>query len=81
MLTRRLQVLVDEARYERLVRQASTRGTSIAALVREAIDSRYPEIDPRTETASRSILSADAMPVPTDPGELKREIAERRVAG
>ncbi len=78
MLTRRLQILLDEERYERLARQASERGASIATLVREAIDSRYPVVDPRRRAAASAILAAEAMPVPDDPAELKQELAGAR---
>ncbi len=78
MLTRRLQILLDDERYERLARQAAERETSIAVLVREAIDVRYPPVDPRRRAAIGAILAAEPMPVPDDPSELKREIAESR---
>lgn len=42
-LTRRLQVLVDENRWARLEQQAKRRGTSVATLVREAIDAAFPD--------------------------------------
>lgn len=40
-LTRRLQVLLDEERLARLERLADERGTTVAALVREALDRTY----------------------------------------
>jgi len=40
-LTRRLQVLLDAERFSRLERLADERGTSVAALVREALDRTY----------------------------------------
>ncbi len=43
MLSRRLQILLDDERYERLARRAEERGTSIATLVREAIDVTWPD--------------------------------------
>ncbi len=78
MLTRRLQVLLDEERYARLAGRASDRGTSIATLVREAIDSRFPAVDPDKRLAAARILAADPMPVPDDPDGLKSEIAQTR---
>jgi hypothetical protein len=39
-LTRRLQVLIDDARYERLRREAERTGAPIGAIVRAAIDDR-----------------------------------------
>ncbi|MGI8946256.1 MAG: ribbon-helix-helix protein, CopG family [Thermoleophilaceae bacterium] len=42
MLTRRLQVLIDEDRYERLQREAANAGAPVGELVRRAIDREYP---------------------------------------
>jgi len=78
MLTRRLQILLDDERYERLARRATEGGTSIATLVRAAIDARYPADDPERRAAADAILAAEPMPVPEDPADLKREILETR---
>ena len=78
MLTRRLQVLLDEERYERLARPATERGASIATLVREAIDSRFPAVDSRRSAALAAILAAEPMDVPDDPADVKRELAAAR---
>lgn len=78
MLSRRLQVLLDDDRYDRLARHASERGTSIATLVREAIDSRFPLVENRRGAAAEAILAAEAMDVPDDAADLKREIAATR---
>lgn len=78
MLTHRLQILIDDERYERLSQQASERGASMATLVREAIDSRFPRFDGRKRAAIAELLAADPMPVPDDPADLKREILETR---
>lgn len=40
-LTRRLQVLLDEERFSRLEHLARQRGTTVAALVRDALDQVY----------------------------------------
>ncbi|MGH9190305.1 MAG: antitoxin [Acidimicrobiales bacterium] len=78
MLTHRLQILIDDERYERLAKRASERGASIATLVREAIDSRFPEVDPEKHAAYLALMAAEPMPVPDDPADLKREILETR---
>jgi hypothetical protein len=78
MLSRRLQILLDEERYERLARRAAADRTSIGMLVREAIDARYPAVDPERDAAFERIRNAEPMSVPVDPAELKREIAETR---
>ncbi len=80
MLTRRLQILLDEERYGRLAQRAAQRGTSIATLVREALDARYPAVEPEKRAAARRILAAEPMAVPNDAAELKRELARTRSA-
>ncbi len=77
MLSRRLQILLDEDRYERLSRRSIERGSSVATLVREAIDLAYPAVDPRKAAAAEEILSAEPMPVP-DVAELRRELDDIR---
>jgi len=77
MLSRRLQILLDDDRYERLARRADERGTSIATLVREAIDATWPAVDPRKVAAAEELLAAPPMPVP-DVDELLAELDELR---
>lgn len=42
-LERRLQISLDARRYDRLAGEAERSGRSVAALVREAIDRRFPD--------------------------------------
>lgn len=77
MLERRLQILLDEARYRRLADRARARGVSVARVVREAIDASLPASGPRRKAAARRVLSARRMPVPS-PGDLRRELEELR---
>ena len=77
MLTRRLQVLVDERQYARLAAYARERKVSVGAAVREAIDRIVPSTADEREAAARRLLSAKPMPVP-DPRELRRELDELR---
>lgn len=42
MLQRRLQVLIDEQRHERLRRESMRQGAPIGELVRRAIDREFP---------------------------------------
>jgi hypothetical protein len=73
-LSRRLQILMDEERAARLERLAAQRGTSVAALLREAVDIAFPDSDARRRAAAgRRLLEAPPMPVPADWQELKRE--------
>jgi hypothetical protein len=74
MLSHRLQILLDEARYRRLSREADRRHTSVAAVIREAIDDALPDRHgTRRRAAVAAILAAPPMPVPDDPGDLRRE--------
>ncbi|MGH3149800.1 MAG: ribbon-helix-helix protein, CopG family, partial [Streptosporangiaceae bacterium] len=42
MLTHRLQILIDDERYERVRAVARQRGTSVANVIREALDRGLP---------------------------------------
>lgn len=78
MLTRRLQVLLDERRYRRLRAEARARKASVGTLVREAIDKAFPVSPERKRAAPRAILSAPPLDVPLDIEELKAELDEIR---
>ena len=78
MLERRLQILLDDERYRRVERVARDRGTSVAAVIREAIDRGVPETPSVRSSAVRRILAAPDMEVPADPGDLRRELDEAR---
>ena len=45
MLERRVHLLLDEPRYRRVAALARTRGISVAAVIREAIEQTIPEED------------------------------------
>jgi hypothetical protein len=77
VLDRRLQLLLDEDRYQRLVAVARERGVSIAAVIREAIDRGLPPTDRRRAAAASRILAAPGMPVP-EPDELREELEQLR---
>jgi hypothetical protein len=76
MLSKRLQILIDSERYDRLVAQARERDVSVAAVIRDAIDDALPAASERV-TAAKHILAAAPMPVP-DPGDLRDELDELR---
>jgi hypothetical protein len=63
MLNHRLQLLLDDERYERLTALARQRGSSVAAVVREAIDRGLPATQRRRSAAGKRILAAEPMPV------------------
>jgi hypothetical protein len=73
MLTRRLQILLDEQRHERISAVARDRGVSVATVVREAIDRGLPSTDTRRQSALTRILAAPDMPVP-EPEDLRAEL-------
>jgi hypothetical protein len=79
MLTRRLQILVDNARYERLAQESKRSGAPIGELVRRAIDHEFPLPVSDRAAAARRLL---AMPPPPGDGpepdweEQKREMLD-----
>lgn len=77
MKSERLQVLIDTAQRERLEQTASSRGVSVAALVRDAIDVVYPPRAPARAAAAAAILEAEPMEVP-DVQELRAELDRMR---
>jgi hypothetical protein len=64
MFDRRVQLLLDRGRYDRIAREADRRGVSVAAVIREAIDRAVPDLDERRRRAARLILDAPDMAVP-----------------
>ncbi len=78
MFERRLQILLDEARYRRLAAAAGARKTSVAAVVRDAIDQALPVDLDRKRRAADELLAAEPIPVPETVEELKREIRDAR---
>jgi predicted DNA-binding protein len=74
MLTHRLQILLDDERYERVQALARQRGTSVATVIREAIDRGLPAAQRRRSAAARRILAAEPMEV----GDLLTELDELR---
>ncbi|HYN31840.1 MAG TPA: hypothetical protein VES40_04385, partial [Ilumatobacteraceae bacterium] len=73
VLDERHQVLITREQSERLEHEAARRGTSVATLVREAIDLTFPPTLPRRRNAAGAILDAEPMPAP-DLDELRREL-------
>ena len=70
MLSRRLQVLLDDERALRLQHEAQRRGVAVAVLVREAIDAAYPSEMGSRARAAKEILRAEPMEVPEIAGLL-----------
>lgn len=81
MLTRRLQVLIDDERYELLQREAAAAGAPVGELVRRAIDREYPRgADDRAAAGARLLgLTPPPGDDPEPDWELqKREMLDRR---
>jgi len=78
MLSHRLQILLDDDRHRRLVAEAERRSVPVAVVVRDALDRALASNPDERRAALAAILAAEPMPVPDDPAELKREIAESR---
>lgn len=76
-LDRRLQLLLDEERYRRVAELAGQRGTSVAAVIREAIDRGLPSPDRRRRAAARRVLDAEPVEVPDVP-DLLAELEQLR---
>jgi predicted DNA-binding protein len=74
MLTHRLQILIDDERYQRVRALAQQRGTSVAAVIREALDRGLPATQQRRAAAARRLLDA----APTEVGDLLAEPDELR---
>lgn len=73
-LNRRLQVLLDEERFDRLEREAARRGSSVATVVREAVDRLLAEETDRRAAGDR-LLAAPPMKV-DDWSVMKKELLE-----
>jgi hypothetical protein len=74
---RRVQIRLDERRYRRISAIAQERRTSVAAVVREAIDLLVPTDVAGKRAAATRILRAQPMPIP-DPDQLRAELEEIR---
>ncbi len=77
MMKERLQVLIDSEQRERLEREAAQRGTSVASLVREAIDLTFPSSITARRAAASTILDAEPMEVPAV-DDLRTELDDLR---
>lgn len=73
MLDHRLQILLDDDRYNKVSSEARRRGISVAAVIREAIDA-LPSTQRQRQAAIEAILAADPMPLPADPQDLRAEL-------
>lgn len=81
MFERRLQILIDEPRYRRIAARARTQKTSVAAVIREAIDVAFPGDLDKKRAAWEELKKAERMRVPASVKELKAELDEIRGGG
>lgn len=72
-LTRRTQILLDERRYQLLRSRAAAQGSSIGALVRDAIDQALASDQDAGVSRSEVFLSAPPLPV-GEPDDLSDEL-------
>jgi hypothetical protein len=72
MLDRRVQLLLNQRQYGKVALEAKRRGTSVAAVIREAIE-HLPDDASRRRAAGDAILAAEPMEVPEDPKTIRRE--------
>jgi len=66
MLNRRLQVLVDDERFELLTRESERIGAPVGELVRRAIDHEFPRAGGR---AQRRQAGEELLTMPPPPGD------------
>lgn len=75
-LEKRLQLLLDADRYRRVAEESERSGRSVAAVIREAIDLRFPDdgLDAR-KAAAETLLRLSLTPDNT-PGESPEQLKE-----
>lgn len=84
-MEKRLQLLLDQERYDRVAGEAARSGRSVAAVIREAIDMRFAdaEADARRAAAGASFLAMTAEPDLEEPAmswpEIKAEMEQEMI--
>lgn len=66
-MERRLQLLLDQARYERVETEAKRSGRSVAAVIREAIDLRFDDGAELRKAALNRLLASTETAVGVEP--------------
>lgn len=66
-MEKRLQLLLDQARYERVEAEAKRSGRSVAAVIREAIDYRFDDKADVRAAAARWLLDSTATVTDVEP--------------
>ena len=60
VMEKRLQLLLDQERYDRVAAEAARSGRSVAAVIREAIDLRFDDSSAARAAAARQLLRMTA---------------------
>lgn len=79
-MERRLQLLLDQERYDRVAAESARSGRSVAAVIREAIDMRFPDLDDdRRRHAAQRLLDRTARVTDVEtasPADLKKDLED-----
>lgn len=67
-----MQIMLEDAQYDRLQRGAERRGGSVASVIREAVDRMLSE-DPTMSLGEAADVLLDAPPVPVDDWAVMKE--------
>jgi predicted DNA-binding protein len=67
IMERRLQLLLDQDRYDRVEAEAKRSGRSVAAVIREAIDYRFHSDEDARRLAADQFLERTREPVGVEP--------------
>lgn len=78
LMSRRLQILLDEPRYQRVAALARSRKVSVATVIRDAIDRGLPAPAEERAAAGQRLLAAAPMAVPERVEDLLDELDELR---
>ena len=79
ILSRRVQILLDDERWDRLERESERTGLPVAQLIRDAVDTRFGSNLPARRAAFAKILAVPPMPV-DDWDVMKEELLESDAA-
>lgn len=80
VMGRRLQLLLDQERYDRVAAEAQRSGRSVAAVIREAIDLRFVGEQDAVRMASAAELLAMTVEPDSDAGESPADLKDAYAA-
>ncbi len=76
-MLKRVQILLEPAQHTALEREARRRATSVAALVREAVDRRYAAEQGMRDRAYETLVTGAPLPV-TDWPAMEKQLEDAR---